>query len=171
MPDQKEPFVPKEDRPETKLPEPDQPISELRVRDLQAILGQQATLKKNEFKELKFEKAEHKELKNEKIEIKEFKHEKPEHKDFKIEKIEIKEFKHEKPEHKDLKIEKFEKHEKIEIDPVQKFPDVIEDPTKGPTPDPQIGVGLDRVIQLVAGLTKRVEELANQVAELQKRGK
>jgi hypothetical protein len=39
MPAKKEPFISKHDRPEVKLPAPDQPISELRVRDLQAILS------------------------------------------------------------------------------------------------------------------------------------
>ncbi len=89
MPTQNEPFVPQEDRPEVKI-DLDQPVAQLRVRDLQAILGS-AVLKK-------LEKFEHKEHKHEKFEIKEIKHEKHE-------KFEIKEFKH----------EKFEIHEGVKL--------------------------------------------------------
>jgi hypothetical protein len=56
MDESKQAFVPPEDRPEVKL-DPNAPISELRVRDLSAILGQ-AVLKKFEIKEFKFEKIE-----------------------------------------------------------------------------------------------------------------
>jgi hypothetical protein len=73
MDEQKQAFVPPEDRPEVKL-DPNAPISELRVRDLSAILGQ-AVLKKfdikepfKEFKDHKLEKFEIKEFKFEKIE-------------------------------------------------------------------------------------------------------
>jgi hypothetical protein len=47
-----EPFIAKQDRPAVKLPNPDQPISELRVRDLQAILsGPIFKVRKDTFKE------------------------------------------------------------------------------------------------------------------------
>ena len=87
------------------------------------------------------------------------KFEKPEFKELKIEKYE----KHEKFEHKEIKFEKFEKHEKSEID-VYTF-----DPTNIPGPDPT--GGLTQIIDAVAGLAKRVDQLANQLAELQKRVK
>src|SRR3989442_15846975 len=92
MAEKKEPFISQEDRPEVKI-DPDRPVSELRVRDLEAILVSGA-LKK--FKDLKFEKEEIKDLKFEKIE----------HKEGKIEKYE--------------KLEKYEKHEKFELEPVHK---------------------------------------------------
>ena len=139
MPTQKEPFVPQEDRPEVKIPSPEQPITELKVRDLQAILGG-AAIKK-------FEKIEHKDLKIEKIEHKELKFEKHE-------KHEIKEFKYEKLEHKEILLE-----------PPLKY--VIE---PGPDPthlgDPIIGATLNQLIQVTGNLATRVDELANQVAEL-----
>jgi hypothetical protein len=58
----KRPFVSEEERPEVKL-DPDKPITELRVRDLTAILSG-LTLKKFDHKELL------KEFKNEKHELK-----------------------------------------------------------------------------------------------------
>jgi hypothetical protein len=87
------------------------------------------------------------------------KFEKPEYKELKIEKLE----KYEKHEHKDFKFEKFEKHEKVEVDLV------VFDPTQFPGPDPM--GGLTQVIDAVAGLAKRVDQLSNQLAELQKRVK
>jgi hypothetical protein len=46
-----EPFIAKQDRPAVKLPNPDQPISELRVRDLQSILtGPIFKVRKEAFK-------------------------------------------------------------------------------------------------------------------------
>lgn len=71
MDESKQAFVPPEDRPEVKL-DPNAPISELRVRDLSAILGQ-AVLKKFDIKEPFKEFKDHK---LEKFEIKEFKFEK-----------------------------------------------------------------------------------------------
>lgn len=153
----KQPFVPKENRPEVKI-NLDTPLSELRVRELSAILGFMASknpnfevgktslkdffdkdfpeVAKDWLKEIKSDKFE----KNEKLE----KNEKFE----KIEKLE-----------KFEKVEKPEKHEKIEIR------EPVFDPGKIPGPDPR----LDQVIQLVAGLTKQVAQLANQVEELQKK--
>ena len=139
MADQKEPYVSQADRPEVKI-DPDKPVSELRVRDLQAILGGSAIKK--------LEKFEHKDLKPEKYE----KHEKFE--------------KFEKFEHKDLKEFKFEK---IEHEPILKQ---TFEPGPDPTRiDPEVLAGLNQIIQTVGGLTKRVDELSNQVAELQKKVK
>src|SRR5262245_23647732 len=148
MPAKKQAFVSKEDRPEVKLPDPEKPISELRVRDLQAILGT-SVAKKIEIKEP------FKEVKHEKLEIKEpFK----DFKDHKHEKFEIKE------PFKDLKLEK------IEHDPIGKAQF-----EPGPDPsqlvDPTVLAGLNQLIQTVGGLTKRVDDLANQVGELQKKVK
>jgi hypothetical protein len=141
---EKEPYVSQADRPEVKI-DPEKPVSELRVRDLQAILGTSAIKK--------LEKFEHKELKLEKYE----KHEKFE----KFEKHEKFE-KYEKLEIKELKLEKLE-HDPI----VKQF-----EPGPGPTQiDPEILAGLNQIIQTVGGLTKRVDELSNQVAELQKKVK
>jgi hypothetical protein len=162
MPEQKEPFVPKEDRPEVKLPDPDRPISELRVRDLQAILGA-GGLKKVEIKEpIKEPIKDFKEHKHEKWEIKE-----PikDFKDHKHEKWEIKEpFKDLKDHIKEFKPEKIE----LEPGPKQQF-EPGPDPTR--MGDPAILAGLNQIIQTVAGLTKRVDDLANQVSELQKKVK
>src|SRR5450759_5043085 len=66
MHESKQAFVPPEDRPEVKL-DPNAPISELRVRDLSAILGQ-AVLKKFDIKEPFKEFKDHKLEKFEKIE-------------------------------------------------------------------------------------------------------
>jgi len=161
----KEAFVSQADRPEVKL-DLDMPINDLRVRDLAAILGLvggknpfeagKTSLKdffdkefpevaKDFVKELKIEKVEKPE-KPEKVEKNE-KHEKHE----KLEKNE----KVEKPEIKELKIEKIEN-------------DGVFDPglRPGPGPDPR----LEQAIQALAGLTRQVSELANQVEELKQRG-
>jgi hypothetical protein len=163
----KKPFVEATDRPEVKL-SLDKPVTELRVRDLAAILGHltqkspffevgQTPIKdffdkpfpevvKDYVKEVKPEKFEKPE-KPEKVEKNE-KHEKPE----KLEKAE----KLEKPEFKELKLEKIENDGVF--DPVSRFP---------PGPDPRLA----QVIQALAGLTQQVSVLADQVAELQKRTK
>jgi len=157
----KQPFVPQADRPAVKI-DLDTPLSELRVRELGSILGfiaaknpnfevGKTSLKdffdkdfpevaKDWVKEIKPEKLE----KIEKLEIKE-KPEKHEHKEIKIEKIE-------KPEHKELKIEKLES-------------DAVFNPGPISQPDPPF----QQVIEAVAGLTKQVAQLANQVEELKKK--
>lgn len=161
--DSKEAFVAQADRPEVRL-DLDMPINDLRVRDLAAILGLvggkspfeagKTSLKdffdkdfpevaKDFVKELKIEKVEKPE-KPEKFEKNE-KFEKHE----KLEKHE----KHEKPEIKELKLEKIES-------------DGVFEPGTRPGPDPR----LEQVIQVLAGLTKQVSELANQVEELKKKG-
>jgi hypothetical protein len=170
----KEPFVSQADRPEVRL-DLDMPINELRVRDLAAILGLLTTkspfeagktslkdffdkdfpeVGKDYVKEVKIEKVEKPEKpekfeKNEKIEKPE-KHEKFE----KLEKPEKPE-KFEKPEIKELKNEKLEKVEKLENDGVG----------FSPKPDPR----MEQVIQTLAGLTRQVGQLADQVEELQKK--
>lgn len=152
----KEPFVSPSDRPEVKL-NPDAPITELRVRDLAAILG--AVTAKNPFEVGKtsmkdfFDKPFPEETKDFLKEIK------PE----KLEKSEIKELKGEKNE----KFEKREKFEKPEIKEFksEKFEGVL-DPQKG-IPDPRI----DQLIEAVSGLVKQIGELTNQVDEMKKRAR
>jgi hypothetical protein len=154
----KQPFVSQDDRPEVQL-KPDTPLTELRVRDLAAILGAAASKSPFEvgktplkdffdkpFPELAKDFV--KEIKPENIE-KPAKFEKPE-KFEKVEKLEKHE-KHEKREIKELKAEKIES-------------DGVFDPGL-PRPDP----GLEQVIQAVAGLTRQVGLLANQVDELRKK--
>lgn len=80
----KEPFMSSEDRPEVNLPKPETPLSELRVRDLSALISD-AIVRKSIFKELK----DHKYEKFEKPEFKEYK----DHKYEKFEKPEVKEWK------------------------------------------------------------------------------
>lgn len=87
---QNEPFMSSEDRPEVNLPKPETPISELRVRDLSALISD-AILKKSIVKELKDHKYEKFE-KHEKFEKPEFKEYK-DHKHEKFEKPEVKEWK------------------------------------------------------------------------------
>lgn len=156
----KQPFVGKEDRPEVRI-DLDTPLSELRVRELSAILGFMTGKNPNfevgktsikDFFDKPFPEVAKdwlKEIKIEKIE----KPEKPE----KFEKHE----KLEKPEklEKNEKIEKFEKPEKIEVR------EPVFDPRTFPGPDPRI----EQLIQAVAGLTQQVTQLANQVEELRKK--
>lgn len=150
----KEPFISQEDRPEVRLA-PDTPIGELRVRDLVSILG--ATARKivefevgdsplKEFFDKPFPEVS-------KDFVKEAKHEK-------FEKGEWKEFKGEKND----KHEKREKFEKTEIKEI-KNEKLEGNPVVEQQPDPRI----ERLIEAVAGLTKQVGQLANQMEELQKR--
>lgn len=154
MANEKEPFVSQGDRPEVSL-KPDAPISELTVRDLGALLGEQAKISVKHFKDIKLEKWEH--PKHEKFEKFE-KHEKWEHP--KLEK-------HEKFE----KLEKWEnikheKNEKLEIDILQKLvPEGLPDPT-GPIGDPG---PIDKLVSAVSSLEEHVKQLDAQVKEI--RGK
>jgi hypothetical protein len=150
----KEPFVSQQDRPEVTL-KPDTPLSELRVRDLQAILGSAAAAAKSPHFEVG------------KTPLKDF-FDKPFPevakdwiKELKIEKIE----KPEKPE-KLEKIEKYEKHEKEhpKFEKIEKW-EVVFDPQRQPGPDPRI----DQLVRVVTGLTEQLGQLANQVEELRKR--
>jgi hypothetical protein len=133
MDEPKQAFVPPEDRPEVKL-DPNAPISELRVRDLSAILGQ-AVLKKFDVKEP----------------FKEFK-------DHKLEKFEIKEFKFEKLE----KLEKLE-HEKWWPDKFFEPPKLADGgPVVDPTIGDTLGKLVESVSGLTAqvdAVGKRVEAL------------
>ena len=116
-------FVSQGDRPEVKL-DADTPISQLRVRDLTAILGTM-TAKRYEFKTLAQE----------------------------YKKAEFKDFKDNKNEKRELEPVKFA------FEPPIDFGSLVE-----PEPDPW-----RQVIEGVTGLANRVEQLANQVAELQKK--
>lgn len=134
MAEDKEPFVGSADRPDVEL-KPDMPVSEMRVRDLSALLHQSVALKKREFKELI------KDFKNEKIEIKEWK-------EFKFEKFE--------------KHEKFEKNEKIELEPIPKGFEPGPWPGPGPGPDPRIDQLIQTVSKLTSvmeDVTRRLDAL------------
>lgn len=121
----KESFIGQEDRPEVRL-DPDMPISQLRVRDLTAIIGSR------------------------------------------ILKPYIKEIIKEKPEIKEIKIEKHEKFEKLEAEPQQKYfrepPFDPGSPFEGPHPEPW-----RQLVEVVTGLSQKVDQLADQVAELQQK--
>lgn len=150
----KQPFVSREDRPEVRI-SLDTPLNELRVRELGAILGFLAGKNPNfevgktplkDFFDKPFPEIAKdwlKEIKSDKFE----KNEKIE-KNEKLEKPE----KFEKPEIKEVK------NEKLEREPVF-------DPGVIPGPDPRI----EQIIQAVAGLTRQVSQLANQVEELRKK--
>src|SRR6478609_6538975 len=97
----KEPFVPKDDRPEVKIPEPETPVSQLTVRELQAILGSGSLKKPEVAKEIIKDVAKEKELK---VENKE-KNEVKDHKDHKNEVKDHKDHKNEVKDHKDQKNE------------------------------------------------------------------
>jgi|SRR6185436_2844776 hypothetical protein len=160
-PESKEPFVGKEDRPEVKITM-DTPLSELRVRDLSSIVG--AGAQKNPFEVGKtslkdfFDKEFPEVVKDF---VKEAKIEK-------FEKNELKDLKHDKQE----KFEKNEKREKREIKEVKaekvEIDQVVVDPGRipGPDPDPRF----EQLIEAVAGLTKQVSQLSNQVEELKRKG-
>jgi hypothetical protein len=155
----KEPYVSQADRPEVRI-NPDTPLSELRVRDLQAILGSSPAAKspfevgKTPLKDF-FDKDFPEVAKDFIKEIKPEKLEKPEIKEFKGEKNEKfeKHEKFEKPEIKEVK------NEKLEQEPVF-------DPRRIPQPDPRI----DRLIEAMSALVAQVTQLTNQMEELRKRG-
>jgi hypothetical protein len=136
MAEKKEPFVQAEDRPEP--PDPNKPITELRVRDLSVLLQHGLTLKN-----LKHEIDIHKRWKFEKFE--------------KLEKIE--KFEHPKWE-KFEKFEKPEKPEKLEIEVAG--PKGFE-----PGPDPtQIDPRIDQLVRAVSALAQQVEQIAKDVEQL-----
>lgn len=151
-PESKEPFVSKEDRPEVQI-SLDTPLSELRVRDLSSILV--SMVGKDPFEA---GKTPSKTLNDEVG--------KPQLKDAKIEKYEKNEFK-DKVEGKDKqdKIEKYEKNEKWETKNEKLEVEAVF-PGRTPIPDPR----LEKLIETVAGLTKQVSQLANQLEELKKKG-
>lgn len=151
----KEPFIKKDDRPEVKI-SLDTPLSELRVRELSAILGFMTgknpnfEVGKTSLKDF-FDKPFPETVKDWVKEIKSDKLEKVEkvEKNEKHEKYE----KHEKPERKELKLEKIEH-------------DGVFDPGIHIGPDPR----LEQVIEAVTGLTKQVSVLTNQLEEIRKKG-
>ena len=161
---EKEPFVPQEDRPNVELPKPDQPLSELRVRDLSALLGNALAIKPW-FKDLKdhkfekFEKPEFKEWKDHKHE----KFEKPEHKEFKDHKHE----KFEKPEIKDGKFEKFEIQEPKQLS-LEPGPGKGAGFEPGPDPTQRFEEVINQVIQSVSELKASVDKLGERVSALEK---
>ena len=144
----REPFVAQEDRPEVRI-KMDAPISELRVRDLAAILhlGSRKDFwdgkdwQKDDFDGgIKWWKEKEKDKDKEKEKDKDKEKEKDK------EKIE-------KPEIKEVKAEKLEN-------------DGVFDP-RGSWPDPR----LDQVIRSIAGLSEQVSQLADQVEQLKKERK
>ena len=147
----KEPFIKKDDRPEVKI-NLDTPLSELRVRELSAIVGSMVGKNPNfevgktslkDFFDKPFPETVKdwvKELKSEKFESIDKPHK---------EKLE----KHEKRENKEFKLEKIEH-------------DGVFEPGPHIGPDPR----LEQVIQAVTGLSKQVSQLADQVAQLSKKG-
>lgn len=164
----KQPFVPKEDRPEVRI-NLDTPLNELRVRELSAILGflvgknPNFEVGKTSVKDF-FDKDFPELAKDWLKEVKPEKFEKPEIKELKSEKNESKFEKNEKLE----KNEKFEKPEKSEIKEAKAEKvenDGVFDPRDLGRPDPR----MEQVIQAVTGLTKQVGQLANQVEELRKK--
>jgi hypothetical protein len=150
----KEPFIGSSDRPEVRL-DLDTPVAELRVRDLAAILGHLGPkspfeVGKTPIKDF-FDKPFPEIAKDFVKELKPEKWEKPEKE--KHEKYEKNE-KAEKLEVKELKLEKLENDGVF--DPGPRLP---------PGPDPR----LESVIQSIAGLTRQVSALSDQVEELRKR--
>jgi hypothetical protein len=143
----KKAFIPEGERPEVRI-DPEMSLTDLKVRDLSAILGQ------IDFKSIR------KEIKIEKLE-------KPE----KFEKIEKWE-RIEKPDkfEKFEKIEKPEKFEKIErIEVVKREPEipkpgdpVIDDPFR----DPRVFEGINQLVESISQLTGQVQDLANRVTKL-----
>lgn len=139
----KAPFVSKADRPEVKL-KSDTPINTLTVRDLVTIVGQLGTGK--DFWDGKDWQKDDFDGTN-----------KP-WKEGKEVKDKDKEKEKEHKEHKDKREIKELKAEKLEID------GVIEQ--GNPVPDPRI----DHVIRAISGMTARIDQLADQIAELKKKG-
>jgi len=155
----KQPFVATEDRPAVKI-DLDTPLSQLRVRELSAILGFMTG--KNPFEVGKtslkdFFDKDFPEVAKDYL------------KDVKSDKFEnLKAEKNEKLEQKETKPEKFEKHEKLETIEKTKSEKVENDAVvfdPAVRADPRI----EQVIQAVTGLTKQVAQLANQVEELRKK--
>jgi hypothetical protein len=147
----RKPFVAQSDRPEVRI-KLDAPISELRVRDLAAILrlGSQKDfwdgkdwLKDDFDGGIKWWKEKEKDKDKEKDKEKE------------------------KDKDKREKTEKLEKHEIKEVKAEKLENDGVFEPTPFPRPDPQI----DGVIRALAGLSERVSQLADQVEELKKQRK
>jgi hypothetical protein len=139
----RKPFVAQGDRPELRI-KLDAPVSELKVRDLAAILrlgSQKDFWDGKDWLKDDFDGG-----------IKWWK-EKEKDKDKEKEKDKDKE-KHEKPEIKEIKAEKVES-------------DGVFSPGPYPRPDPQ----LDQIVRALVGLNERVSQLADQLEELKKQRK
>jgi len=155
----KQPFISQEDRPEVRI-NLDTPLSELRVRELSAILGflvgkdpfedPWKAFWDKDFPEVTKDWA--KEAKIDKLEKGEAKEYKSEKNEKEIKEIKEAKEKAEKGELKEIKNEKLEREGVI-------------DPRGSVGPDPRI----EQVIQAMTGLTKQVSQLANQVEELRKK--
>ena len=140
----KEPFVAGQDRPEVKL-NPDQPLSELRVRDLQAILGS-AVFQKPIIKDVTDAKLfkDSKDVWKEHLPDKMYKYEKYEiAKEIKVEHLEV------------IKMQ-FEQGP----DPRQQLGNPVE-----------LHSPLDELIRLVTKLNSTIEQHTDQIKELQARGR
>lgn len=139
----KKPFVSKADRPEVKL-KSTTPINTLTVRDLVTIIGQLGTGKDfwdgKDWQKDDFDGTNKPWKEGKEVKDKD----KEKDKDHK--------------EHKDKREVKEIKAEKLEID------GVIEQ--GHPVPDPRI----DHVIRAISGMTARIDQLADQIAELKKKG-
>lgn len=162
----KEPFVSTEDRPEVRI-NLDTPLSELRVRELTSILG--SLIGKNPFEVGKtplkdfFDKPFPETVKDFIKESKPETFDKP----VKFEKPEkFEKFEKDKDKDKNEKIEKPEKPELKEVKAEKVEKDGVFDPGQLTTPDPR----LEQLIQTVAGLTKQVSQLTNQIEEMRKKG-
>lgn len=142
MAEEKEPFVAATDRPDVNL-NPDAPISELRVRDLHALLQGNAQFKTTMEKVFKAEMNKN-EIKWEKMEYQE-KYWYPD-KHFKNE------MKLEKLEHKDIK---FEMEKLTALD----APPRTEQQAPGPAP-------IDQLVQTVSKLNEQVSQLSQDVEKL-----
>jgi len=145
----RKPFVAQGDRPELRI-KLDAPLSELKVRDLAAILrlGSQKDfwdgkdwLKDDFDGGIKWWKEKEKDKDKEKEKDKDKEKEKDKEK-------------HEKPEIKEIKAEKVET-------------DGVFSPGPFPRPDPQ----LDQIVRALVGLNERVGQLADQLEELKKQRK
>jgi hypothetical protein len=160
--DPKEPFVSEEDRPAVQI-DPNTPVSQLRLRDLAAILGPAATKTKENIK------IEVKDFKEAPEKFKAEKFEKFEHKEVKFEKIEHKEHK-EKFEHKEIKLEKFE-HKELKLEKLEHGGEVVKPLEPGPIPDPGplFEGGMNQVVERIASLHEKIDQLTNQIAEMQKK--
>ena len=146
MPEEKEPFVASTDRPNVNL-NPDAPISELRVRDLHALLQSSAQFK-NTMEKVSFPEKQFKELKFEKPEYVE--------KYLYYDKHFKTEMKLEKLEHKDWKAEILDKSAVMDAQPL------AQQQAAGPG-------GIDQLVQTVSKLTEQVNQLSQQVEQLKQK--
>jgi hypothetical protein len=139
MPEKKA-FIAEEERPEVRI-DPEVLLTDLRVRDLNAILGQ--VNYKSRLKDIKIEKIE----KPEKFE--------------KFEKFEKHE-KFEKPE----KIEKLERIEEVKL--ISDIPKPFEPGWDDLVKDPRVAEGINQMVQAVTQLTAQVGDLTVRMDKLER---